>query len=209
LRRNLKTVAVIALLLCLSLAGGILAQWRAARITGLHPMPVPSATTPPPGSSPSKEYIYAGGRLVATEEPVNVGSALTVPSDITAHANTATQITLSWTSTVAPTYLIERSTNFQAANNGFTSLTTIDCTAGCPGTVTYTDNLTAATSAVTYLYRVRSLSATQQSSPSPFDFATTQSFAEQIQNQDPGRTSIKATHFLELKDAVNAVRIAA
>jgi hypothetical protein len=66
-----KVVAVFALLLCLSLAGGIFAQWRAARVpTAINALLAPPpALTLPAANSPSKEYIYAGGRLLATEEP--------------------------------------------------------------------------------------------------------------------------------------------
>lgn len=56
----------LALLLALSLAGGILAQWHSMRS-------VPTATLPPEPSlspgNPSKENFYASGRLIASEEP--------------------------------------------------------------------------------------------------------------------------------------------
>ncbi len=68
-RKKRRIAAVIALLLCLGLAGGIFAQWRAARIVGMNALLVSPSPPPPPPSSPSKEYIYAGGRLLATEEP--------------------------------------------------------------------------------------------------------------------------------------------
>ncbi len=68
-RKNRRIVALIALLLCLGLAGGIFAQWRATRVApGMNAMLAPAPTIPAP-NSPSKEYIYAGGRLLATEEP--------------------------------------------------------------------------------------------------------------------------------------------
>lgn len=206
--RKRKVTGVIALLLCLSLAGAIFAQWRAGRLlTGTYPSLAPTPTVPPQ-SSPSKEYIYAGGRLIATEEPIPATSTLSAPTGFTAHATTPTQITLSWATTGAQSYLIEWSSNYSAANNGFTTRTTVDCSNGCTNTVSYTDSVPAGAT-TTYLYRVRSVSSSQQSSPSVFDFATTQSFSEQIQNQDPGRTTIRATHFLELTAAVNAVRAAA
>jgi hypothetical protein len=200
-----KAVVIIGLILCLGLMSLVVAQWRGIRSSFNPLVPVP---TPTPTVHLSKEYIYAGGKLIATEEPGNAGSTLTVPINFTAHATAETQITLSWTSTGAPNYLIEWSTNYAAANNGFTTRTTIDCTGGCPNTLSYPDTIPAGTVA-TYLYRVRSLSGTQQSAPSLLDFATTKSFAEQIQNQGSGRTPIRAIHFLELRDAVNAVRAAA
>jgi hypothetical protein len=75
-RGKRKVVAVIALLLFLILGGGILAQWRAARLpTGTNALLLASpAPTVPPPNSPSKEYIYAGGRLLATEEPSGGGT---------------------------------------------------------------------------------------------------------------------------------------
>jgi hypothetical protein len=73
------TRVVVCLMLALTLSVGILAQWKgvvgnkmAQAFSGAAPRaaPVPFAPMPlPPPSSPSKEYIYAGNRLVATEEP--------------------------------------------------------------------------------------------------------------------------------------------
>jgi hypothetical protein len=205
-RSRRKTVVLIGLILCLGLSSLILAQWRTIR-SSLSPLT--SAPTPSPAPQLSKEYIYAGGKLIATEEPSNASTTLSTPINFTANAVATTQVNLSWASTSAPTYLIERSTNYTATNNGFTTLTTIDCTSGCSDPISYTDNVPGNT-VITYLYRVRSVSGAQQSSPSLFDFATTKNFTEQIQNQNPpGRTTIRATHFLELQDAVNAVRAAA
>src|ERR1051325_823840 len=66
-KRNI--VAVVALLLCLSVASGILARWRASHFAArLRPVAATAPTTAS-GSNPSKEYIYAGEKLVATEEP--------------------------------------------------------------------------------------------------------------------------------------------
>ena len=67
-----KALAVTGLILCLGVTGIMLAHWRAnptaASTNALltMPTPTPSAFSP---SNPSKEYIYAGGRPVATEEP--------------------------------------------------------------------------------------------------------------------------------------------
>ena len=70
-----KAAIVIGLVLCLSAAGAMLAR-RGGALRGA-PSPTsyaPAAATMANGFSPAapaKEYIYAGGRLVATEEPVN------------------------------------------------------------------------------------------------------------------------------------------
>jgi hypothetical protein len=210
--RQRQRVIVVALILLLSLSGLILAQWRSLRTAFVSPAPVPQTSSP----QLSKEYIYAGGKLIATEEPSNAGSAPTTPTGFTAHAastNTTTApVTLSWSSTTGATsYIIERSANYaEASNHGFSTLTTVDCTTSCSNPVTYTDNVTVSpNSATTYLYRVRAANGSQQSTPSTLDFITTQSFAETISNQAPNRTTIKATHFLELASAVNSVRAAA
>ena len=73
-----KPVVVIGALLLLSLAITGLAQWRAAGITtSTHAMLSSAPVTAPSLSpaSPSKEYIYAGGKLVAIEEPAVASNA--------------------------------------------------------------------------------------------------------------------------------------
>lgn len=72
-RSRRKAAVAIGLILCLGVTGVILAQWRASRAvtrasaTLMVAPPTPSFSP----NSPSKEYIYAGGRLIATEEPVS------------------------------------------------------------------------------------------------------------------------------------------
>jgi hypothetical protein len=73
--RRLKKVLMSAALAA-GVMGIILAQWNAARVaTGGHAVLSPAAAQEQDGSvsssakSPSKEYIYAGGKLVATVEP--------------------------------------------------------------------------------------------------------------------------------------------
>ena len=72
-RGGRKAAVILGLVLSLSLTGVILAQFKAARVmTGTNAMlAAPVSPTPPnlSASSPSKEYIYAGGKLIATEEP--------------------------------------------------------------------------------------------------------------------------------------------
>jgi len=67
-------VISVALLFTLLVAGGGLAQWAGIVSLGQKHNKKPSGEVVPESlipSSPSKEYIYAGGRLVATEEPVH------------------------------------------------------------------------------------------------------------------------------------------
>jgi hypothetical protein len=74
---------VIALILCLLTAGVTLARWGGANnplIADNTPQP-----TPTPGKfdpkNPSKEYIYAGGKLIATEEPGIAATPSPTPAD--------------------------------------------------------------------------------------------------------------------------------
>ena len=68
-----KSLLIAGLILCLGLTSMIMAQLRATRMAGrTNAMLASSALLPTPTPSPltlSKEYIYAGGRLIATEEP--------------------------------------------------------------------------------------------------------------------------------------------
>lgn len=205
-----KVTVILCSLLCLTIAVGLMAEWKM-----LPGMTKPSALSPasPSGSfdanSPSKEYIYAGGRLIATEEPAASTATLMAPTGLLVSATSTTQISLSWTAPTGATtysYRIERSTNYSASsplNHGFEVVTTISGT-------NYTDTVPSTSVATTYLYRVRSVVGEQQSEPCTLNFATTKVFQELISNQDPpGRTTISATHFLELQEAVNAVRAAA
>lgn len=201
-----KLIIMASVLLSLTLTAAITASF------GLLPGMKRRAATPQQGGSfnsgsPSKEYIYAGGKLVATQEPEYQWIDVTAPTNLVASAVSTTQINLSWNAPTGGTgysYQIERSTNYGTTSpeHGFTTLTTV-------GGTTFTDNVPSTPSATTYIYRVRSINGQQTSSPSAISFATTKSFAEQISNQDPGRTPIRATHFLELQEAVNAVRAAA
>jgi uncharacterized protein YfiM (DUF2279 family) len=199
-----KLVVIICSLLLLTLGVGLTAQWRMLPVMSRPP------AQPQAGSfnsnNPSKEYIYAGGRLIATEEATAVAAPL-APANLIARAS-STQINLTWDAPSGATgysYQIERSTNYSTATpeHGFAPVAT-----GITGT-SFTDNLTGLSGTHTYLYRVRSFVSGQSSVPSNMSFATNIAFAETISNQDPGRTTIKATHFLELAAAVNAVRAAA
>jgi hypothetical protein len=71
-----KPVVIVCSILILTLAVGVMAQWKI--LPGVSKLLI-SASAPTPtrslnANSPSKEYIYAGGRLIATEEPTNSSS---------------------------------------------------------------------------------------------------------------------------------------
>lgn len=154
------------------------------------PVPVPSP------ANPSKEYIYAGGRLVATEEPSSV--VLTAPTNLVADTFDAARVDLTWSAAPnAHHYQVERASNLGGT---FTVLNSN------VATTSYTDN--TVTSVNAYLYRVRSADASNNlSSPGSTDVATAITFTDNPLTA--GSTLIKAQHITELRQAVDAVRVAA
>lgn len=152
-------------------------------------------STPPPLTL-SKEYVYAGGRLVATEEPTGATPAAG-PTNLAAAATQATQVALSWSPPAAGTvdhYVVERTQN---VGSSYVPLTPNPTTTG------FTDGTAGA--GVSYLYRVKAVFAGGASSGySNTDLATTVIFTD-----DPlvaGVTTIKAQHLAELRQAVGAMR---
>lgn len=78
--RDWKPLVVLCSLLCLTLGLGVMAQWKALPGTS---SPLAFAPAPPGNynaNSPSKEYIYAGGRLIATEEPTPTPNPTPTPA---------------------------------------------------------------------------------------------------------------------------------
>jgi hypothetical protein len=101
-----KPVLIASALLLLSLAVTILAQWRATRLTASSNAMLSSAPVTAPSlapGNPSKEYIYAGGKLVATEEPAvasNTAPSVQLTAPTSGFTTTApTNITLTATAT--------------------------------------------------------------------------------------------------------------
>ena len=98
-RRAPLTVAIIAALLCLSLVGAISANLLPSNKIKESRLSEVVSPDPPPSPTPIlvKEYIYAGGKLVATEEPnlaplVSITSpannaVFTAPANITINAS--------------------------------------------------------------------------------------------------------------------------
>jgi len=163
------------------------------RVRALFISPPPPAPVPSP-NSPSKEYIYAGGRLIATEEP----NPLAAPTSLVADTFSGTQINLTWAAAPnAHHYQVERAPNLGGT---FTVLNSN------VATTTYTDSTVTAVNA--YLYRVRSADAVGNlSAPGNLDVATAITFTDNPVTA--GTTLIKAQHVTELRQAVNAVRAAA
>lgn len=194
--RKFTVVGSICLIAVLGLATAA-GPWRSSfsktRVGALFFSPPPPAPIPSP-NSPSKEYIYAGGRLVATEEP----NPLLAPANLVADTFSSARIDLTWTAAPgAHHYQVERAPNLGGTYSVVNSNVT---------TTSYSD--TTVTSVNAYLYRVRSADANGNlSAPGSIDVATAITFTD-----NPliaGTTTIKAQHVTELRQAVNAVRAAA
>ena len=152
-------------------------------------------------NSRSKEYIYAGGRMIATEEPTSSGCASppSPGSTLVATAQSTTSVVLNWAASAgADHYEVQRKQNI---NSAWVTLSPN------PTTNSFTDNGVVA--GTTYLYQVRAVDAAGAcpSAYSAVDLATTIIFVE-----DPLQsrlTIIKAQHVSEVRQAVDAVRATA
>lgn len=193
-RRRFTKAVIVVLVLCVASGGAALTGIvPVRRLIGLAPAPEPAAQQG--NLSLSKEYIYAGGRLVATEEPTPAtGPPPTSFEAISTSTISATSVSLSWT---APTgnisqYMIERSLTL----SGFSQVGT------SPSTQTSFIDTTAAADTA-YLYRVKAAYTGGGSSTySDTDLATTVVFTDATL----AGVAIKATHLNEARRAVNAVR---
>lgn len=131
-------------------------------------------------------------------EITGASGALSAPANVVASATSTSQVTISWSAVAgAATYEIQRSLNFGAANNGFTTLTT---------TASLSVNNSGLTANTTYLYKVRAINGATMSAFSTIDPATTTVFTD-----DPLNTGVaaKAVHITQLRTAVNSMRAAA
>ncbi|HEX8845803.1 MAG TPA: fibronectin type III domain-containing protein [Pyrinomonadaceae bacterium] len=197
-RSRRKAVLIAGLILCLGLTSALLAQWRSIHTSSNYLSPAPQ-TSPTPQLS--KEYIYAGGRLIATEEPSSGGgtSTLSPPSSLIATGTSTSQVNLNWTAATGGTvdhYQIER---MQSLSAGYTVIAS-NVTA-----TSYNDTAVSSTSA--YLYRVRAVDSQGNfTTYSNKDLATTATFTDDPLNPAGTRTIIKAQHLVELRQAVNAAR---
>lgn len=193
------TVTTISLLIVLSV-GTVLGFWRnplgTRGLRSLFVAPVPPPAVPAPGN-PSKEYIYAGGKLIATEEP----QPLAAPVNLVANTFSGSRVDITWTpSPAANHYQVERTQNITTA---YTIVS---------GNVTATSfNDNTVSSGTAYLYRVRAVdSSSNLSPPSNIDLATAIEFADDplvsYSDNPNSATPIKAIHLNQLRQAVNAVR---
>ena len=196
LPKNRGRALIVTLCLIVTLgAAAVGGPWGASlRRRGIRPLM--SAPPPlPPAGSPSKEYIYAGGRLVATEEPNSL--TLAPPTNLVASTVSSVQINISWTAAPnAHHYQVERA---GISGGPFTVLNS-----NVPGT-TLSDN--SAVGVKAYLYRVRAADASGNlSATSNVDLATAIVFED---DPLPDRAKVRSQHILQLRQAVNAVRAAA
>jgi hypothetical protein len=199
-----KRLAGTALVLSLVVTGVALANWGGFRSAGQGGKEKKSGGMAIESfGSPSKEYIYAGGRLVATEEPASSG-CVSPPSPgntLVATAQTATSVVLNWAvSQGAHHYEVQRRQSI-AVGSDWAPLTPN------PQNNTFTDNDVFENTA--YLYRVRAVDAAGAcpSSYSNTDLATTTIFTDDL--LVARATIIKAVHLTQLRTAINAVRTTA
>lgn len=197
-RKSRKYVMIGCLAAIMLLAFGAIAgpwsSWlgtRRIRSAFFSPAPLPSP------NNPSKEYVYAGTRLVATEEP-NPAPALAAPLLVAAATFSQSRIDVTWNASAnAHHYVVERAgmqgeSNFAAINSNVTG-------------TTYPD--TTVTSVNAYLYRVRAADASGNlSPPSNIDVATAITFEDDPFPAPPTLTPVRASHVTQLRQAINAVR---
>jgi hypothetical protein len=186
------SACLIAVFAFATVAGPWRASFSKTRVGSLFFSPPPPPI--PPAGSPSKEYVYAGGKLIATEEP----NPLVAPASLIADTFSSSRIDLTWAAAPnAHHYQVERALNlggtFTVVNSNVTTTTCSD---------------TTVTSVNAYLYRVRSADAIGNlSPPSGIDVATAITYTDDPLSQNT--TTIKAQHVTELRQAVNAVRATA
>lgn len=183
----------IALLAFATIAGPWSSMLGMGRIRSAFFSPPPTLPGP---NSPSKEYVYAGTRLIATEEPNPV--VLAAPLNVVAATFSQARIDVTWNASPnAHHYQVER-----ASVSGEANFAVIN--SNVAGT-TYPD--TTVTSINAYLYRVRAADAAGNlSPPSSIDVATAITFEDDPFPAAPTLTPVRANHILQLRQAINAVR---
>jgi hypothetical protein len=199
LRRRMTKSMLVALALCIVATSAVVYRHEPLRRT----LGLSTAVSPAPQSSGtpslSKEYIYAGGRLIATEEPSSMPSptpSSTAP--LTFSAFSGVDIYLEWTPPMTGGtvnhYVVERK-----GSNGVVQLTGTAAT-------TFTDS--APPTNKVYRYRVQAVFTSGVTSDySNGDIATTIAFDDDP--IVPGETFIRAQHINQLRYAVNEAYVIA
>jgi hypothetical protein len=193
--RSKTRVGVVVLVVCLVGVSSVAAPWVRNLATKTAPTFLASALPLPSPDHPSKEYIYAGGKLIATEEPTVTLLAPANLSALTVSNLPTPKVSVNWSAVEnAHHYEVERASD---SNGPFTVVAS---------NVTQTSLEDTGVSAVTaYLYRVRAFSTGGPPSPySNLDLATAIAFTDDtLESQS---TLFKAAHINELRQAVNAIR---
>jgi hypothetical protein len=159
---------------------------------------VPPPTIPPP-NNPSKEYIYAGGKLIATEEP----QPLAAPLNLVANTLSGSQVETTWSA-------VSGADHYQVERTSSVNLPYTPVAANVTGT-SFTDNPGPGSYGSAFLYRVRAAGSSGSfSPPSNIDLATVIAFEDDpliSYTQNPGSaTPIRAIHLNQLRQTVSAVR---
>lgn len=203
LRRGITKAAFVAIVICVAATGAAISRFEPVRRTlGLASVATP-APTPSANLTLAKEYIYADGRLIATEEATpslapSPTPSVSTPTNLIAVVEDAPSLSidLMWSAPAGTVshYLIER-----AERGGFTTLTSASPVPAFTDTTTQVDNV--------YRYRVRAVfSGGATSDYSNGDLATTFFQSEPVV---AGQTVIRAKHFTDLRQAVDDARVIA
>lgn len=191
---------LLALTLCIVASGVVVVSRRESlrRTLGLSAAVTPAQQSPG-AVSLSKEHIYAGGRLIATEEPSATASP--TPSTTTPlkfSAGSGVDIYMKWlhptTGGTVSHYLIERK-----SSDGVVQLT---------GTAAATFTDFAPPANKVYRYRVQAVFTSGVTS----DYSNPDLGATVIFEDDPiisGTTMIRAQHINQLRHAVNDAHVMA
>jgi hypothetical protein len=217
-----RVIAAAALAVCALLAGSYAATRLdpVRRAVGLRPLVTAPAQTPTPLPL-SKEYVYAGGRLVATEEPTPAATPTPTPAGPPPTALTATgyfptqttvAVKLVWAAPAGATptsYVVERASGRGANGLAYAAVggpvTTLPTQAN-----PYVDS--GASPNTTYVYHVRAVYAGGYSDYSNQDVATTVRYSGDdplIGANDPQQrpaSKVRAADLTELRGVVEAVR---
>jgi hypothetical protein len=147
----------------------------------------------------AKEYVYAGGRLVAIEEPTPIPTptpAGPAPTNLKAVGTSASGVHLEWDAAAgAISYVVERRNALGAQS---VETQTGSASPAFEDAVPPGDNA--------YLYRVKAVYANGHSPYGNYDLATTVPFTDDAPLRG---IVIQAAHLTQLRRAVRAVRILA
>src|SRR5947209_1391627 len=213
-----KAAVIAPLVLCVIAAGAASLKWAMVRhAVGLASVTEPAAQATPTPLQLSKEYVYAGGRLVATEEPTPVPSG-PPPTSLIATASVPTpgplSVSLTWSAPASggtvTNYVVERAQTRDNTGLQFMPLSPPATSLPTPQNP-YLDQ--SASPGVVYVYRVMAnFVGGGTSGYSNLDVATTVSYTGDDPlvgaNHQPGQQAsvVSALNLTELQGVVDSVR---